>query len=126
MKYLISWHSLCITLTNKLKIRLHPVGLTNTGINRERVRKMTTGRMRNAGRTTNWITASVLMLVIGSFGLFADARVRANELPPLEINTSSTATAPDICVLCTQSFDVICANATKESLIEAAGEILYN
>jgi len=87
---------------------------------------MTTGRIRNAGRTTNWITASVLMLVVGSFGLFADARVQANELQPLDINTSSPSTAPDICVLYTQSFDVICANATKESLIEAAGEILYN
>jgi len=63
---------------------------------------MTTARMRKAGHTTNWITASVLMLVIGSFGLFADARVQANELPPLDINTSSTSTAPDICVLCTQ------------------------
>ena len=87
---------------------------------------MTTGRMRKAGHTTNWITASVLTLVIGSFGLLADARVQANELPPLDINTSSASTAPDICVLCTQSFNVICANATKESLIEAAGEILYN
>jgi len=87
---------------------------------------MTTGRMRAAGRTTNWITASVLILVIGSFGLFADARVQANELPPLNINTSSTSTAPDNCILCTQSFNVICANATKETLLEATGKILYN
>ena len=39
MNHLISWHSLCITLTNRLKIRLHPVGLTTTGTNRRESKK---------------------------------------------------------------------------------------
>ena len=87
---------------------------------------MTIARIRHAGRTTNWITASVFTLVIGSFGLFAQARVEANELISLNKNTSATNQANDLCILCTQSFEIICTTATKESLINAAGEILYN
>lgn len=93
---------------------------------------MTTGRMRHTRRTTNWITASVFTLVIGSFGLFAQARVEANELVSIaEIQTETTSTAESTaeekaCVLRTQSLEIICAATTKESLIKAAGEILYN
>ena len=85
---------------------------------------MTTGRLRNAGRTTNWITAVVFTLVISSFGLFAQAKVDANELTPIASSTSGSVTG--LCVLRTQSIEVICAGATSESLIQAAGEILYN
>ncbi|MFT4713699.1 MAG: hypothetical protein ACJAVI_000933 [Candidatus Azotimanducaceae bacterium] len=89
---------------------------------------MTTGRMRHAGRTTDWITASVFTLVVGSFGLFAQARVEANELVSLAETHSKTSSKAEekACILCTQSLEVICAATTKESLIRAAGEILYN
>ena len=89
---------------------------------------MATGTMKQPGRTMNWITASVFSLIIGSFGLFAQARVEVNELVSLAgPHAETTSTADEkACILCTQSIEVICAATSKESLIRTAGEILYN